>query len=78
MDDIKQDAREVRNEAKEALRRADGEESLSDKAANVGDDVSDGVANLGDDLNVGDDVDRALDEHGRPRTDDPGYNPDRV
>lgn len=79
MDDIKQDAREVRNETKETLRRADGEESLEDKAANLGDDVSDGLANLGDDLaNAGDHVERELDEFGRPRTDDPRYTPDRA
>ena len=44
MDDAKRAYREAENKTKEALRRADGEESLPDKAANLGDDVRQGSA----------------------------------
>ena len=38
------------NEAKETWRKADGEESLSDKVANAGDDMRDAVGNAGDEV----------------------------
>lgn len=50
MHEVKKDAREVQNKAKEAWRRADGEEDLGDKAANLGDDVRDALGNAGDTL----------------------------
>ncbi len=69
MQDLKKDYRGVKNDAKETWRKADGEEDLGDKAANVGDDVRDAVGNAGDDLrNAGDDLRRNMDD----RTDDPG------
>ena len=50
MHEVKKDAREVANKTKEAWRRADGEEDLGDKAANLGDDVRDALGNAGDTL----------------------------
>lgn len=49
--DIKQGVRGVTNDGKETWRKADGEESLSDKVANVGDDVRDALGNAGDEAN---------------------------
>jgi len=37
--DVKKTMREADNKARETWRRADGEESLSDKVANTGDDI---------------------------------------
>ena len=48
MDDAKQAYREAENKTKEELRRSDGEESLSDKAANVGDYIRLGLGMAGD------------------------------
>jgi hypothetical protein len=64
MDDAKQAYREAENKTKEELRKSDGDESLSDKAANVGDDIKTGLGNLGDE--VDEQVDRAKfrQEHG--------------
>ena len=42
--------RDVDNKAKETWRKADGDESLSDKVANAGDDVRDAVGNAGDEI----------------------------
>ena len=39
MSDLKQTARDVKTDAKEAWRRADGEESLGDKVADAGDEL---------------------------------------
>lgn len=60
MDDIKRAAREGENKTKEALRNADGEESLSDKVGNLGDDIRQGLGNAGDDLE--NEVDRHTDQ----------------
>lgn len=48
--DIKHGARDVGNEAKETWRKADGNESVSDKVANAGDDVRDALGNAGDEV----------------------------
>ena len=50
MDDVKRDYREGEETAKEAWRKADGEEDLADKAGNLGDDIRKGLGNAGDDL----------------------------
>ena len=64
MDDVKKNYRDAENEAKEQARRYDGDESLSDKAANLGDDLRTGLANAGDEVDK--EVDRAKfrGEHG--------------
>lgn len=64
MDDVKQAYREAENKTKEELHKSDGDESLADKAANVGDDIKTGLGNLGDE--VDEQVDRAKyrQEHG--------------
>jgi hypothetical protein len=48
--DLKKAGREVDETTKETWRKADGEESLSDKVANVGDDVRKELGNAGDDM----------------------------
>jgi len=48
--DLKRDVRDMQDDAKEALRKADGEESLGDKLANAGDRIRHGVENVGDEL----------------------------
>jgi gas vesicle protein len=50
MGDLKKAHREAEETAKETWRKADGEESPSDKIANVGDDVRKHAGNAGDDL----------------------------
>ena len=50
MDDAKRAYREAENKTKEEWRRADGEESLEDKAANTADDIRAGLGNLGDEV----------------------------
>ena len=50
MDDLKRTARDVEADAKETWRKADGDESLGDKAANLGDRVENAVENAGDEL----------------------------
>ena len=50
MSDLKETARDVKTDAKEAWRRADGEESLDDKLANATDRAKDKVADAGDEL----------------------------
>lgn len=64
MDDTKRAYREAENKTKETWRRADGEESLEDKAANTADDIRAGLGNLGDE--VDEEVDKAKfrQEHG--------------
>ena len=64
MDDAKRTYRDAENEAKEQARKSDGDESLSDKAANLGDDIRTGLANAGDEVDK--QVDRAnfREEHG--------------
>ena len=48
--DVSEDMRHVGNKAKETWRKADGNESLSDKVANAGDDVRDTVGDAGDEI----------------------------
>ena len=64
MDDAKRALREAENETKERVRRSDGDESLADKAGNLGDDVRAGLGNAGDEID--ETVDRAKfrQEHG--------------
>ena len=50
MDDLKRDYREGEETAKEAWRKADGEEDLADKAGTLGDDIRKGLGNAGDDV----------------------------
>jgi hypothetical protein len=50
MKDIKKDARELENKAKEMGRKLDGDESVSDKLGNAGDDIRHGVDNAGDEV----------------------------
>ena len=50
MSDLKRTARDVGADAKETWRKADGDESLGDKLANVGDRVSNEVKNAGDEI----------------------------
>ena len=64
MDDVKRDYREGEEKAKEAWRKADGEEDLADKVGNLGDDIREGLGNAGDS------VDREMDRQQRP-TDTP-------
>ena len=64
MDDAKRAYREAENKTKEELRRADGEESLSDKAANVGDDIRQGLGNAGDEIDEQVDKAKFRQEHG--------------
>ncbi len=53
--DVKKTYREGEQETKEAWRKADGNESLTDKVGNVGDEVRKDLGNAGDDLaNAGD------------------------
>jgi hypothetical protein len=59
MSDLKEKARDVKSDAKEAWRRADGEESLGDKVANTADRVTDAAKNAGDEIHeTADDVSR--------------------
>jgi hypothetical protein len=64
MDDIKQGFREGENKAKEAWRKADGEEDVSDKLGNLGDDIRQGLGNAGDT------ADREVDRADRDLNDD--------
>ena len=57
MSDLKQTARDVKTDVKEAWRRADGEESLGDKVANATDRAKDKIADAGDELH--EEADRA-------------------
>ena len=67
MSDIKRDVRDMEDDAKEALRKSDGEESLGDKLANAGDRIRHGVENAGDKLHEkADEASRRVEyEHGR-------------
>jgi hypothetical protein len=56
MDDLKKDYREGEETAKEAWRKADGEEDLADKIGNAGDDIRKELGNAGDRL--GEEMDR--------------------
>jgi hypothetical protein len=50
MSDLNKAIRDTEADVKETWRKADGDESLGDKAANVGDRVENAVKNAGDDL----------------------------
>lgn len=50
MSDLKRTVRETEADMKEAWRKADGEESLGDKAAGLGDRVENAVENAGDEI----------------------------
>lgn len=64
MDDAKRAYREAENKTKEGWRRADGEESLEDKAANTADDIRAGLGNLGDEVDEEVDKAKVRQEHG--------------
>lgn len=49
--DVKESMRDIGNKGKETWRKADGDESLSDKIGNAGDDIRDSVSNAGDEMN---------------------------
>ncbi len=69
MQESKRTVRDLEDDAKEAWRRADGDESLGDKVANAGDRLRHGAENLGDELHEGvDDAARKL-EYERGRAD---------
>jgi hypothetical protein len=53
MDDVKQTYREGETEAKEALRKSDGDESLADKVGNAGDEMRKDLGNAGDEARSG-------------------------
>jgi len=57
MDDVKKTYREGEQNAKEAWRKSDGDESLADKVGNVGDEMRKDLGNTGDDIrDAGNDV----------------------
>jgi hypothetical protein len=53
MSDIKHSIRDTEADIKEAWRKSDGEESLGDKAANVGDRARNVVADVSDKVHEG-------------------------
>ena len=53
MNDIKKAARDTEADVKETWRKADGHESLGDKAADVTDRASNAVKNAADDVHEG-------------------------
>ena len=50
MSDLSKNIRDTEADAKEAWRKADGNESLGDKAANLGDRAGNAVKDVGDKL----------------------------
>ena len=56
MDDVKRTYREGEESAKEAWRKADGEEDAADTLGNLGDAIKKGLGNAGDQLD--DDMER--------------------
>ena len=64
MDDAKRAYREAENETKEQMRRSDGDESLADKAGNLGDDIRAGLGNAGDEIDESVDRAKFRKEHG--------------
>ena len=50
MDDVKKGSREVETDAKQAWRKADGDESIDDKLANAGDEIRKDLGNAGDEI----------------------------
>src|SRR5512143_2775634 len=55
MNDIKRAARQTEDDLKQAWRKADGNESLGDKAANLGDRTKHAIDNVDDKLHEGSD-----------------------
>ncbi len=53
MNDIKRTVRDTEADLKETWRKADGDESVGDKAANLGDRAENAVKDAGDELNEG-------------------------
>ena len=53
MDDVKQTYREGETQAKETLRKSDGNESVADKVGNAGDEVRKDLGNAGDESRPG-------------------------
>jgi hypothetical protein len=53
MNDIKRAARDTEADVKETWRKADGNESLGDKAANIGDRATNVVKDAADDVHEG-------------------------
>lgn len=53
MSDVKRTVRDTEADVKEAWRKADGDESLGDKMANVGDRARNAVEDAGDELHEG-------------------------
>ena len=53
MSDLSKTIRDTEADVKEGLRKADGDESLGDKAAGLGDRVENAVKNVGDDVHEG-------------------------
>jgi hypothetical protein len=64
MDDAKRAYREAENKTKEALRRSDGDESVTDTLGNVGDDIRTGLGNAGDEAREELDREKFRKEHG--------------
>ena len=50
MSDLKREAREAGADMKEAWRKADGDESLADKAKGLGDRAANAVKDVGDEV----------------------------
>ena len=48
MSDLQKKARDLEADVKDSLRKADGDKSLGDRAANVGDRVGNAVKDVGD------------------------------
>jgi hypothetical protein len=53
MSDIKRTVRDTGADLKETWRKADGDESLGDKAANLGDRAKNAIEDAGDELHEG-------------------------
>ena len=53
MNDVKRTVRDAGADVKEAWRKADGDESLGDKMANIGDRARNAVEDAGDELHEG-------------------------
>ena len=70
MRDVKHDIRETAADAKEAWRKADGDESLGDKVANTGDRLRNAVEDAGDELHEGADKLSREAEYERGRIDE--------
>jgi hypothetical protein len=70
MSDLKRTVRDIEDDAKEAWRKADGEESLGDKLANAGDRIRHGVENAADEVHEQADAASRQVEYERGRADE--------